>query len=413
MRRILRVARNEYLNHVRTKAFVVSVVLMPVLMGGAIALQALLEDHVDTSDRRFAVIDRTGALFGLLEKAAAERKELPRFVPERAPDDLVALSVRIRSQELLAALVLPEGVLEGSAPAAYHTLTPTYRDLPHWIHAWLWEEARRVRYERAGIDRALVERLNAPVALEELGLVERSASGAVKGAERLHEGAAAGVAGAALMLLFMIVMSSAPILLNNILEEKMQRIAEVLVSSVSPFELFGGKLLGAVLIALTLSLLYAGGAVVVAHRYGLGALIPARIYLWFFVFEVLALLIYGSIYSALGAACSELRDAQSMMLPAVLLALLPLLVWPQVMREPTSDFARWISLFPPATPFLMLLRIALPPGPAAWEVALGAILSAGFTALCVLAAGKIFRVGILAQGQPPSYRRLLSWLRSK
>jgi ABC-2 type transport system permease protein len=88
-------------------------------------------------------------------------------------------------------------------------------------------------------------------------------------------------------------------------------------------------------------------------------------------------------------------------------------VWIVVLKAPDSPFAVAVSLFPPATPFLMLMRLAIPPGPAAWEVALSVVLTAGFTLFCVWAAGKIFRIGVLAQGQPPSYRRLVQWIFSR
>jgi ABC-2 type transport system permease protein len=127
----------------------------------------------------------------------------------------------------------------------------------------------------------------------------------------------------------------------------------------------------------------------------------------------LALLIFGSIFMGLGAACSELSDAQSMMMPAMLMAMLPMFVLSVVLQEPDSPFSVIISLFPPCTPFLMLMRIAIPPGPALWEIILGVALTLGFTLVCIWAAGKVFRIGILAQGQAPSFRKLFTWILSK
>ena len=84
-----------------------------------------------------------------------------------------------------------------------------------------------------------------------------------------------------------------------------------------------------------------------------------------------------------------------------------------IMQSPGSSFARWFSLFPPATPSLLLLRIAIPPGPPWWEIALGVVLTTLFMFACVWAGAKIFRIGILAQGQAPSFAKLFSWLLSK
>ena len=139
--------------------------------------------------------------------------------------------------------------------------------------------------------------------------------------------------------------------------------------------------------------------------------LPGSLICWFLFWQLCALLIFGSMFSGIGAACSEIRDAQSMMMPAMLLIMLPMFLWILVLQQPDSPFAIGASLFPPATPFLMLLRQAVPPGPALWEIVVAVLLTVGFTAACVWAAGRIFRIGILAQGQAPSFRRLLGWLR--
>jgi len=424
VRKAFRVAKTEYLNLVRTKAFLVSVFLMPVLMGGAIAAQALLKDKVDTTDRKFAVVDRSGSLFDALRAAAAHRNEtairdpekgkqiLPRFIPVAADEDTRALSDRVRQGDLFAYVVIGADVVDGGDDdaVAYHSQSPTYQDLPAWIQQVLDGEVRRRRFAAAAIDQALVARLSRPTHVWRYGLVEVSATGEVKKAERVNRGIAFGVPLIAMMLLFLLVMTSAPLLLNNVLEEKMQRISEILVSSVSPFELFLGKLVGVVFVSWTLSLLYLGGAAYLAAHFGFAHAIPIAVYGWFLLFQLLALFIYGSIFSALGAACSELRDAQTMMMPAMLLVMIPMFVYMPVLKEPTSAFSVGISLFPPATPFLMLMRLAVPPGPALWEVALGIVLTVGFTLLCVAAGAKIFRIGILAQGQTPSFRKLVGWI---
>jgi len=211
-----------------------------------------------------------------------------------------------------------------------------------------------------------------------------------------------------MFLMFILVMTSAPVMLNNVLEEKMQRIAEILVASVSPFQLFLGKIVGIVLVSWTLSVLYLGGAAYLAARFAVP--VPPALFAWFLLFQLLALFIFGSIFSAIGAACSEIRDAQSLMMPAMLVVMIPMFVWLPVLKSPDSGFATAMSLIPPVTPFLMMLRLAVPPGPAAWEIAAGVLLTAGFTLATVWAASRGFRVGILSQGQTPSLTRLFRWV---
>lgn len=424
MNKVWRVAKTEYLNLVRSKAFLVSIFLMPVFMGGAITAQTLLEDRIDLRDRRVAVVDGTGRLLAGLERAAAERNTAeatrhgeqvkPRFVIEGASGDEMSLASRVRSGDLFAYVLVGPGVLarEPGAEATYHTQNPTYEDLPQWLGTVIDAEVRRIRFEESGIDRDLVDALSVPVPLRQYGLAEVTATGEVK-KERLNKLQTFLAPMGAMFLLFMLVMMAAPMLLNTVLEEKIQRISEILVSSVSPFELFLGKLLGNVFVSWTLFLVYVGGGIFVAGHFDALRFVPFGLLGWFLFFQLMALLIFGSIFSAIGAACSEMRDAQSMMTPAMLIVMLPMFVWFPVLRAPDSPFAVAASLFPPATPFLMLLRLAIPPGPAAWEVALSVVLTASFTLFCVWAAGKIFRIGILAQGQAPSYRRLVQWVFSR
>jgi ABC-type Na+ efflux pump permease subunit len=370
------------------------------------------------------VVDPDGRLFAAVQRAAAARnaKQIfddgkqvkPRFTPVAAGADTDAkdLSDRVRRGSLFAYVVIGKDALDGGADEliAYHSDSPTYEDLPKWLDDVLNAEVHRHAIEAAHVTPEQVHALSRKVPVRSYGLVTVSATGEVKQAKQVNKATTFGVPFVAMFLLFMLVMMAAPVQLNNILEEKMQRIAEVLVSSVSAFELFLGKLLGAVFVSWTLAALYLGGVWYVARHYGFSDVIPPAVYAWFLLFQLLALLIYGSIFSALGAACSELRDAQSMMMPAMLLVLIPMFVWTVVLKEPNSGFSTVMSLIPPATPFLMLLRVSIPPGPPLWELGLGLVLTIGFTLLCVWAGGKIFRIGILAQGQTPSFRKLIGWV---
>ena len=246
-----------------------------------------------------------------------------------------------------------------------------------------------------------------------LGLAEQKATGEVVQAKRENRVATMLVPIGGMVLLYLVVMTSAPALLNTVLEEKMQKISEVLLASVSPFELMLGKLLGTVLVSLTLSGLYMGSLVWGLWRFGQLENVPGQLYAWFFLFQVLALLMYGSVFLAIGAACNEIRDAQSLMMPVMMVVMIPYLMFMPVLQSPASPFSRAISLFPPATPMLMFLRLAIPPGPAWWEVALGLILTTAFMLGCVWASAKIFRIGILSQGQAPSFAKMAKWVFSK
>jgi ABC-2 type transport system permease protein len=213
-----------------------------------------------------------------------------------------------------------------------------------------------------------------------------------------------------IMLMFMLVLLGATPLMQGVVEEKMQRIAEVLLGSVRPFELMMGKLIGMVGVSLTLAAVYLGGAYWAAVRYNFAEFIPTGLLMWFFAYQVLAVLMFGSLFIAIGASCTDMRETQAMTWPVMLLICIPMFVWFQVVREPNSPFALGISLFPFATPMLMLGRQAVPPGIPIWQPILGVCLVLTTTVVCVYAAGRIFRVGILMQGKGANLGQVMKWV---
>jgi ABC-type Na+ efflux pump permease subunit len=213
--------------------------------------------------------------------------------------------------------------------------------------------------------------------------------------------------------MFITIMSTTPQLMQTVLEEKMSKISEVLLGSITPFELMLGKLLGNVGVALLLATLYLGTAYGVAVRYGLGDMASPGLILATVLFIFLGVTLFGSLFMAIGSACNDLKDAQSLMFPVMMLAMLPAFFWSVVLFKPSSPLAVGVSLFPPATPFLMLMRMALSPAPPAWQVALSVVLTTLTALACVWAAAKIFRTGLLMHGKAPSFAELAKWVVAK
>ena len=409
LRKSLVVAQTEISSAVRTKAFIIGVLLMPILMVGVSLSGHFLEKRVDTTPKRFAVVDRSGTLYETLAKKAAERKVDPAFVPERADADELALSDRVRRGDLYAFVIIPTD----QSFIYYHSDHPTYADLHHWIEQTLNEELRNRRYRAAGISEAVAEKLDAPVPSSHLGLVALGPDGKPQPAEKVDEIRAAVIPLFSMILLFLPVMIAAPQLLNAVIEEKMSRVSEVLLGSLSPFELMLGKLLGGAGVSLLLAGIYVGGAIAGVTALGMSGVITAGMVISFVVFLALAILLYGSMYLAIGAACTELKDAQSLMMPVVMMSVFPMMMIAPIIKAPSSNFAVGMSLFPPSTPFIMLLRLGMHPAPPIWQVALSIVLCASFCALMVFAAGKIFRVGLLAQGKTASFAQMIKWVMAK
>ncbi len=431
MNRVLTIAQSEFLTLVKTKAFIIGIVLMPVLMAAFFFFMSYAERQMDVERRQFAVIDHTGVLFDAVRTAADARnaehvtdgkRTGPEFIPTlvsldgRSVDDVkVELSDEIRGDSLFAFVEIPAATLTDTTgdlpPILYYAENSSYQPLPTWLRTVLNDEITRLRFADAGIDQALIARLNTRAALTTFGLVDRATDGTVKEAQEVDALARVAMPMFFLILMFMSVMTAGTHLLNAIIEEKMSKISEVLLGSVTPFQLMAGKLLGVVGVSLLLTAVYLVGGFYLVFSSGRWDLLDPGLIAWFILFMVCASLLYGAIFLALGSACSDLKDAQSMMQPAMILIMLAYLGSFIVIQNPESNVAIGMSFFPTMTPFAMLLRMAMPPGPPLWHVLLSVSLLVATTWFCVWAGGRIFRVGILMQGKAPTLPELVKWIR--
>jgi ABC-2 type transport system permease protein len=433
------IAAREYQAAVRTKSFLISLLILPVMMGGSVLIQLLLKDHVDTEEKRFAIVDRTpGQHFYEQLKAAADKRnqetkpvfDLVHVEPsasERGAMDRqrVELSDQVRDKRLFGFLEIGPDVAQAKPKAKdgaaddersilrYQSNSPTYDTFKNWADEVLKIAIQEQRL--AGLKTTLSTQdfhwITQPVPLHGKGLSKWSADGTkIEDAQDENQIASFLVPFGLMMLMFMMVLIGATPLMQGVVEEKMQRIAEVLLGSVQPFQLMMGKLIGMVGVSFTLSAIYLGGAYWAAYRYELTQFISPELLAWFVVFQALAVLMYGSLFIAIGAACTDMRETQSMMWPVMLLVTLPMFVWVNVVREPNGAFATWASFFPFATPLLMILRQAVPPGIPAWQLLLGVALVLATTTGCVYAGGRIFRVGILMQGKGARAGDLVKWV---
>ncbi len=278
----------------------------------------------------------------------------------------------------------------------------------------MWRELngalRKQRARDAGLDAAALEDLFDWVEPQGLGLVTRDpGTGVVQPAERKNRLQAILVPLALAMLLLLMVMMGAAPHLSSVMEEKSQRIAEVVLGSIEPFPFMLGKLLGGVCVSLTAALVYFTVGAIAVHWVGVESLIPWSVLPWFFAFLVLAIPMYGALFAALGSLCNDPSEAQSMLLPAMLPVIFPMFVQMPIILHPDSTLATGLSLFPLFTPIVMTMRMATPTGVAAWQPWVGLAGVLVLTVFLVWVGGRVFRVGILMQGTPPKFRNLLRW----
>jgi ABC-2 type transport system permease protein len=434
MRKILRLVKREYKAAVKTKGFIIGIILAPVFMGGGIIAFALLKDSVDTTDKRIAIIDRSAAIAESLVKDAESRNKTeiydektggkikPAYLFEIVePDEeepevqKLELSNRIRRGELHAFIEIAPDVVHprgdpGTPRVAYHAKNAAMDNIRGWVNWPINKQLRQLRLADAGIDESSVSDLFTWINAAGLGLVSvNEETGSIKGAQRADKAEAVAVPVVMMFLIYLMIMMSVPGMLHSVMEEKTQRIAEVLLGSVKPFEFMMAKVIGGIAVSLTTSSIYIVGGILVVNYMDYGKYIPYHILPWFFVYMLLAIIMMGAMTTALGSTCSEAKDAQSLMFPSILPAILPMFVYFMVIREPMSGFATWISLIPTFTPTLMLLRQTTPAGIPLWQPVAGLLGMILFTFLSVWAGGRIFRVAILMQGTPPKLSNMIRW----
>lgn len=432
MRKALLLAKREYRSAVRTKGFILGLIGAPILMSGSLLAMWIMKSHSDTDDQVVAVLDHSGVVAEAIAEAAEVRntteiideesgeKRKPAYVVrfvEPRPDIAqlrLELSDKVRREQLHAFVeigrdvVHPEGD-DSDTRIAYHSQNASMDDMRRWIAQPINQELRRQRLREAGVSDADMATLFRYVRVEGMGLVSKDEDGRITEARTSSEGEAIGVPLVLIMLMFIMVMMGAMPLLNSVMEEKNQRIAEVLLGSIKPFEFMMGKVLGGIAVSLTASAVYVVTGIVAIRQAGVAEYIPWGILPWFFVYMTLNILMLGATLAALGSACNDAKDAQSLSMPALFPVMIPMFMLGSVLEEPSSSIATTMSLIPPFTPMLMLLRQGTPAGVPAWQPWVGLVGVLLTSALAVWVGSRIFRVGILMQGKSPKLGEMLRW----
>lgn len=213
------------------------------------------------------------------------------------------------------------------------------------------------------------------------------------------------------ILLFLGVMMGGQALMTSTVEEKSSRVVEVLLSALSPLELMWGKLLGQLGVSLLVLAIYIGLGLIGLMQFAMFGLLDPMLIPWLFIFFIVTYLVFGAMMLTIGAAVSQVADAQSLMGPVMLLLVLPYSLTPIIGANPDSTFSVAMSFIPPINTFGMLARMASATPPPAWQPILSLGLSILTAAAAVWFASKVFRIGLLMHGKPPNLATLVRWAR--
>lgn len=435
--KIATVVRSEYLRRVRTKAFILSTLLGPLLILLVMLLPVgvmILAEGGDTG-QRIALVDETNELFSHVQGTLPGDIELTNR-SELYPIDAMTAS-RLLSDSLDGILVVPSEALTGNGSVFWYSRGESGLFEQERLQEAVTTVIREQRVRLAGADEAILDAFESRIPFRRIDVSET-------GEER--EGIARLIASSAIgyilgMFLFFAIFLYGTFVMRGVIEEKANRIVEVVVSSVRPFELMMGKVLGIGAVGITqllawTALLVAGAMTagpIVAGLVGPEALEQAaetdtdlsflqegpsfftdlltpNLLVAIPFFYIGGFLLFASLFAAIGSVVEQEADAQQFVFPVTMLALIPILVMPQVIGSPNETLSVVFSLIPFTSPIIMVARMTITSVPF-WQVGLSFLLLAAAFVGAIWLAARIYRVGILMYGKKASLREIFRWAR--
>jgi ABC-2 type transport system permease protein len=406
------VVRREYLQRVRSKWFIAATVGAPLIMAGLIVVPAYFSSQSERSARDLAVVDGTSVLY---DRLAPKLEDGGWTVQEaRWHADVVTELRQAANDGSIGGFVMVDELTLETGEAILYT-----NDRPSAI--------RQVTM-RSAIARAALE-----YQLEQRGVdTESMLAGGELRVEVLSEGGSRQeeprfvVTYLGSFLLYMVILLYAVAVMRATLEEKTSRIVEVIISSMEPWHLMLGKIVGVGAVSMTQMLIWLLAGVLLFAN-GLPMLIAARpemanlaellevlpgvgMLALFVVFFVFGFFMYSGLYAAVGAMCNTDEEAQQAQFPVMMLLVVPIVMVMSVIENPMSPLSTGLSLFPLFTPILMWARVA-GGGVPGWQIALSIVLMVLAVFAIAWVAGRIYKVGILMAGKRPTLPELWRWVR--
>ncbi len=455
-RKVLQVASREFLSTAATKAFVFGVLILPAMMSVLIFVLPRVMTATPPAVRgRVLVIDPTGRLVPSLAEALS-----PEAFIERSRE--LKEKIRKATEDRLPAPLIDQAERQGAFEQALGTVPqlvveplPPGEDVEHAKRALREKEDDEPRvlavvqidpdavepagdgtygayalFLRKGVDDRITEQIERAVRdaivdervagrgldADELRVLmrvrgARTVTITETGERETNEILKAMLPMAFFMLLWIPVITGGQYLMTTTIEEKSSRVVEVLLSAVSSLELMTGKILGQMAVGLLLLAIYGGLGVAGLAAFAMLGLVDLSLLFYLAVFFVITYFVIAALMGAIGAAVTDLREAQALLGPVMIVLMIPLMLWFWIMREPDSMFAVVASFIPPVNMFVMMLRMTSSAPPPTWQVWLSILVGVLAVFGALWAAAKVFRIGLLLHGKPPTFRTLIRWIR--
>ena len=433
------IIQREFNERVRKKSFILTTILTPLLFIGIMVVPALLMKLKTSGPKEIAVADASG----IIAEQLSNEGQL-RFLPKDASlEELKAQKNNGELENLFGILVIGKEVMENPRDVQLYTYESSTLDIENAISQQIEKIIEEQKLKQYDIDSLpqIMAAVKTDVALTAFRIDE---NGNDKESSSILSMGLAYVFG---FLIYMFVFIYGAMVMQGVVEEKSSKVLEIMVSSVRPYELMMGKIIGIATVAITqfliwMVVMFIGGSLAMQAIAGdlaasastmPGAVPPGleevnpetiaaiksitdigflvNILGGFLVYFIGGYLLYAAMFAAIGSAVDNVADTQQLQLPVTIPMILAFIIMLDVMRDPHSSMAVWFSMIPLTSPIIMMAR--LPYGVPVWQLVLSiALLYASFIFM-VWVAGKIYRVGIFMYGKKPTFGELLTWIRYK
>lgn len=433
MEKIWLIIQREYFTRVKKKSFILMTILGPLLFGGIIFGAAWLSTN-DNEKQHLIVVDEIGAFQKLPETSNIKYSYTNQSLEE--------VKLSFHESEYTSILYIPKNIVSSNVVQVFFKSQPSFLSL-NYIDSKITERIESMKIKSFEIDPDKYYSVKTDLALKTFKFSEpgkEEKSNQFKGY--------IGFIGAILNYIFIFMYGVQ--VMRGVMEEKTSRIVEVIISSVKPFELMMGKIIGIAMVGLTQFLLWvalttgisAVSGVVMGDKYDTTKItsemnvsenvkaelakaekvdvdpselmevlstinIPVMLIMFIFFF-IGGYLLYAALFAAVGAAVDNETDTQQFMMPITLPIIFGFVVSQMVIQNPESGIAFWFSMIPLTSPIVMMVR--LPFGVDTWQILLSAALLIGGFVFTTWMAGKIYRTGILMYGKKVNYKELWKWL---
>ncbi len=421
----------EFNQRVRKRSFILTTILMPLLMVGLMAAPVIMARMKSDTLKQILVVDRSGQIAGKLQNTATLHF---------TPDDRSPEALREQKPEgVFGILVIGAHIMEHPDSVTLYAYESSTLETENAIRSQIQgiiEQHKLLQYNIENLPQIMAE-VKTDVRMQTVQVYD---SGEEKASSSALAMGSAYVFG---LLIYMFVFMYGAMVMQGVIEEKSSKVLEIMVSSVRPYELMMGKIVGIASVAITqfaiwmvlifslgsIALQFLSGGAAPSMPAGMGmpegidaqaasilrsAVDPAfllKIFGGFMLYFIGGYLLYAAMFAAIGSAVDEVSDAQQLQLPVTIPLVLALVVLMNAMNDPDGQLAFWFSIIPFTSPVIMMARI--PYGVPAWQIALSlGLLYASFVAMVWL-AGKIYRVGIFMYGKKPTWKELVKWARYK